>query len=206
MIRRQSFVIFAVAACTLLYTGSFAPLLKATARPPYRGTQMGHGAKPMTVQAPPQQQSPPNTHRQGPTRVQQQHQQTEIRIQSPSSLGAGSDLPYRASEIGIEAALEMANRKRDVKAVRMLERAKLGSSMQAPSQAQRAQPQSYSPPTQSKQQSSPPPFAGSGPLPYNAEQVGIGEAIEMAMRKKDTKAVRILQWAREEMQLRQMSY
>mmetsp|Transcript_32862 Transcript_32862/g.53374 ORF Transcript_32862/g.53374 Transcript_32862/m.53374 type:complete len:134 (+) Transcript_32862:426-827(+) len=57
-----------------------------------------------------------------------------------------------------------------------------------------AQPPAYS--------SSPPPvFAtNSGPLPYNAEQVGIGAAIEMALRKKDTRAVRILQWAREEMQ------
>mmetsp|Transcript_36954 Transcript_36954/g.59242 ORF Transcript_36954/g.59242 Transcript_36954/m.59242 type:complete len:227 (-) Transcript_36954:421-1101(-) len=205
----------AFVASTILFVNisSRSAVLAAPVKPPYRGTPMGQGAKMHSYSAP--QSMAPQAPAQMP--VQQQapataysppaQSQGDINIHS-SGISSSSGLPYRAEQIGIEAALELANRKRDVRAVRLLERAKTGAGMPS-SSAVSAQLRSSPPNFESTPQAQPPAYSSSpppvfatnsGPLPYNAEQVGIGAAIEMALRKKDTRAVRILQWAREEMQ------
>mmetsp|Transcript_18313 Transcript_18313/g.25462 ORF Transcript_18313/g.25462 Transcript_18313/m.25462 type:complete len:250 (+) Transcript_18313:331-1080(+) len=146
-----------------------------------------------------QQREKPRAPQQTSPRQSQPRQSPPAANQMASS---GVRLPYGANERGIDEALEVALRKRDIRAVRTLEKAKSEGipQQQAPSQPPKAQSQSPQPSKQAPQKSGAnlgggvsAIFSTDGPLPYDADNRGIGDAIELAMRKKDTRAVRVLE-------------
>mmetsp|Transcript_25533 Transcript_25533/g.61509 ORF Transcript_25533/g.61509 Transcript_25533/m.61509 type:complete len:310 (+) Transcript_25533:238-1167(+) len=136
------------------------------------------------------------------------------------------ELPYRAKEVGLNAAYEMALRKRDVAAVRLLERARntlaeLEARQTASSPASRppsspaheAAGQGGGAPWLYGQKLEAPPagqvartVGASSPaldlsgLPYRASEIGVNAALELANRKRDCKGVRILERAKAAME------
>jgi len=102
------------------------------------------------------------------------------------------ELPYRAREVGLNEAYEMALRKRDVAAVRKLERAR--ATLRQFEESQHHNIASAAGGADLKSAS----VSGSplSNLPYRASEIGIEAALEMANRKRDCKAVRMLERAK----------
>mmetsp|Transcript_418 Transcript_418/g.823 ORF Transcript_418/g.823 Transcript_418/m.823 type:complete len:405 (-) Transcript_418:230-1444(-) len=95
-------------------------------------------------------------------------------------------LPYGAAVQGIGPALEMARRKGDTAAIQVLEAAAGISSASTAPAAATTRPSSAG-------FSSAPSKSYTGPLPYGAAVQGIGQALEMAERRGDHEAIRILE-------------